>query len=244
MEGKKDMIEKLRREINSLQGYKAASDQQLPDIGLNAIMQHFPGGAFPLGTIHEFINTYEESAGATGAFISGILSALMGKGGAAIWISTARTLFPLAIARFGIEPHQIVFIDVQSGKQALWVLEEALKHEQFAGVVAELSDLSFDQSRRLQLACEKSKVTGFLIRTDPKRIFTTAAAARWIITHLPSQARRNKPGVAAPRWNVELQRVKNGNPGSWKVEWQVDHFTVIPDKQQEIINYNESRNVG
>ena len=37
----------------------------------------------------------------------------------------------------------------------LWVIEEALKCEGLAAVIGEIKELSFTQSRRLQLAVEK-----------------------------------------------------------------------------------------
>jgi protein ImuA len=32
------------------------------------------------------------------------------------------------------------------------------------------------------------------------------------------------PGVGFPKWNVELLKMRNGKPGSWEVEWNINGF--------------------
>jgi protein ImuA len=131
---------------------------------------------------------------------------------------------------FNVEPDQVIFIDLGQDKDVLWVMEEALKCEGLAAVVAELKEISFAQSRRLQLAVENSKVTGFLLRTDPRKLGTTTCVARWQITHLPSEPEGGLPGVGFPRWQVELLKVRNGIPGTWKLEWVDGCFVPISEK--------------
>jgi protein ImuA len=84
----------------------------------------------------------------------------------------------------------------------LWVTEEALKCEGVATVICETKDLSFTESQRLQLAVEKSHVTGFVFRKDVKKINTTACVTRWQIRPVRSQLRTGMPGVGHPRWQV------------------------------------------
>jgi len=244
MSGKKEVIEKLQREILSLQGYKAPVDAIIPDFGLKPITDAFPNQILPIGALHEFVINDPESAAASGGFLSGLLAVLAEKTRSCVWISKARTLFPMAIARYGLDPDRIIFIDVQTDKQVLWVTEEALKCSALAAVVAEIRDLDLNQSRRLQLACEHSQVTGFLMRTDPQRMASSICAARWQITPLPSEQRRKKPGVGFPRWNVELLRVRNGLTGSWRVEWQVERFAVIFPSKQDTAEIIQQRNAG
>jgi len=120
---------------------------------------------------------------------------------------------------FDVEPDRVIFIDLQREKDVLWATEEALKCEGLAAVVAELREISFAQSRRLQLAVENSKVTGFILRNDLRKLTATTCVARWQVTPLPSGVADDLPGVGFPRWQVDLLRVRNGSPGSWKLEW-------------------------
>ncbi|MDB5021005.1 MAG: Error-prone repair protein ImuA, partial [Pedobacter sp.] len=176
---------------------------------------------------HEFLTEAPEHAASSAGFISGLLNVLMQQGGACLWISVDRTIFPPALKAFGVEPDRIIFIDLRHEKDVLWAMEEALKCEGLSAVVAEARDINLTASRRLQLAVEQSKVTGFILRNDPRKLSTTACVARWRITPLPSVLEEGMPGVGYPRWTVELLKVRNGIPGSWKMEWAAGRFVPI-----------------
>jgi protein ImuA len=138
-------------------------------------------------------------------------------------------LFPPALKAFGIEPDRIIFIDLSKERDVLWAMEEALKCEGLAAVVGEIQDISFTASRRLQLAVEQSRVTGFILRHHPRNLNTIACVARWKITTLPSELEEGMPGVGFPRWNVSLLKIRNGRPGTWNMEWSAGAFHLIPD---------------
>ena len=159
-DAKKDIISKLQKDILQQEGYRSqpADIKRIP--GLENIEAAFPGRFFPTGAIHEFLSFEPEHGAASGGFIAGLLGALMKQGGACLWISTARKVFPVALRTFGVSPDRIIFVNVQYDKEALWVMEEALKCKGLAGIVAEVRELTFMQSRRLQLAVETSHVTG------------------------------------------------------------------------------------
>lgn len=222
-----DIVQQLQREILSLQGLKRTSDSQRLNTGLGVIEKAFPEGIFPVGAVHEFISHIEEDAAATNGFVAGLLGTLMRKGGACLWISTKRTLFPPALKVFGIEPDRIIFVDLPKQKEALWAIEEALKCDVLSAVVGELKELSFTESRRLQLAVEQSRVTGFIHRVQTKSENTVACVTRWKIRPLPSLIEDGMPGVGFPRWNVQLAKVRNGKPGMWQVEWAAGGFRHI-----------------
>ncbi len=131
---------------------------------------------------------------------------------------------------FDVEPHRVIFIDLQREKDVLWAMEEALKCEGLAAVIAEVREISFSQSRRLQLAVESSRVTGFLLRNDARKLSTTTCVARWQVTPLPSELEDELPGVGFPRWQVDLLRVRNGSTGSWKLEWVDGRFVQVDEK--------------
>jgi len=239
---KRDIIDQLRKDILLLEGFKLPEATHTGAFGLGPIEAAFPNGVFPTGTIHEMICPTPEQAAATGGFMSGLLASLMQHGGACLWIGTSRKLFPASLITFNVEPDRVIFIDLNREKDVLWAIEEALKCEGLAAVVGEVSEISFAQSRRLQLAVENSKVTGFLLRNDPKKLGTTTCVARWQITPLPSAPEDELPGVGFPRWQVDLLRVRNGNPGSWKVEWVDGHF--IPIDEEIMSNEISERQAG
>ena len=235
---KSDIIARLQKDILPLQGFKTILNNTVTDVGLGAINDAFPNASFPLGAVHEFISAGAENAAATSGFVAGVLGSLMRSGGAAIWISDSKTIFPPALQSFGIAPDRIIFIDLHKEKEMLWAMEEALKCEDLAAVIAEIPDITFMVSRRLQLAVEQSQVTGFILRRDPRNVNTTACVTRWKISPLPSELTDDMPGVGFPRWNVELLKVRNGKPGNWKIEFVAGRFKQIsrmaairPDQQ-------------
>lgn len=207
------------------------------DMGLGVINAAFPDGCFPLAAVHEFCCTCPENKTATSGFIAGLLSALMKPGGMTIWIAPSKHLFPPAFTAFGIDPGKIIFVNLAREKDLLWMMEEALKCNSLTAVIGEIHQLDFTASRRLQLAVEQSKVTGFLIRqtANPN---TTACVSRWKITAVASQPEDGLPGIGFPRWNVELLKIRNGRPGSWQLEWDTNGFretqpnTAIPYELQ------------
>jgi len=227
---KKAIISRLQQDILQWQGFATPATGASKGIGLGPLESAFPNGVFPTGTIHEMICPTPEQAAATSGLMTGLLGTLMKQGGACLWISTSRKLFPPALTPFDIEPHRVIFIDLQREKDVLWAMEETLKCEGLAAVVAEVREISFAQSRRFQLAVESSKVTGFLLRNDPRKLGATTCVARWQITSLPSETEDGLPGIGFPRWGVDLLRVRNGSPGSWKLEWAEGRFVPIEEK--------------
>lgn len=227
MEGKKEIVIKLQQDILLWQGLKPAAAGKGERVGLGEIEQAFPGGVFPKRAIHEFITVLPEDSAASDGFIAGLLAVLMQDGAACVWVSTARRLFPASLSLFNVEPERIIFMDVKTEKDVLWITEEALKCEGLAAVVAELGNLSLIESRRLQLAVEESGVTGFILRKDASKAPNTVATARWRISPLPSDTLDGLPGLGFPRWQVELLKVRNGNPGSWVLEWAGDGFEEV-----------------
>ena len=224
--GKRDIIQQLQKDVLSMQGYKRSLGSSCIS-GLGPIEDAFPDKTFQTGAVHELISHVPEDAAATNGFIAGVLGRLMQKDSACLWISTKRTLFPPALKVFGIEPDQIIFVDVAQPREALWAMEEALKCDAITAVVGEISELSFTQSRRMQLAVEESRVTGFIHRYNPRSENTVACVTKWKIKPLPSVLEDGMPGVGFPRWNVQLLKVRNGRPGDWQIEWTAGRYQDV-----------------
>ena len=205
---------------------QSAASRELP-AGLGVIERAFPGGRFPTGVMHEFVSAASEDAAATNGFVSALLSSFPGSG-SCLWISTRRLLFPPALQAFGIAADRIIFLDLSREKEALWAIEEALQCDALSAVVGELSELGFTESRRLQLAVEQSRVTGFIHRYRPRNQNAIATASRWCIKPLSSGHADGLPGLGKPRWQVQLLKVRNGRPGAWPLEWTGSGFRQIP----------------
>lgn len=240
---KTSIISQLEKQILPLEGFKKLSTDNNVNIGFRPIENAFPNAAFPLGCIHEFISNTANDISATNGFISCLLSKLMHLGGACVWISTSRTLFPAALKGFGIDPEQVIFIDLKNQKDVLYATEEALKCNKITAVLSDIKDIGFKESRRFQLATEQSRVTGFILRNQSRSVNTIACVSRWRITSLPSALEDTMPGVGFPRWHVELLKVRNGTPGNWKIEWAATSFKEIKENITEL-PYAQTLKVG
>lgn len=238
---KQHIIQQLQKEVLSMQRLKKDSGSCF-DTGLWEVEKAFPDQTFPLGAVHEFISNAKENAAATNGFMAGLLGRLIKKG-TAVWVSNKRTIYPPALKNYGIDPERIIFIDLWKQKEVLWAIEEALKCDAVAAVIGELSELSFTESRRLQLAVEQSKVTGFIHRYNPSTENVTACVSRWRISPLSSSISGALPGVGFSRWNVQLVKVRNGKPGSWQVEWAAGQFRHI-DRQTFSVTEAIKRKTG
>jgi protein ImuA len=233
------IIQHLQQQILQWEGYKPPLPGQRNTLGLGPLENAFPNSVFPLSTVHEMVCASSEQAAASGGLVTGVLSLLLQPGGVCVWIGRDRRLFAPALATFGVAPHQVIFISLGKDQDTLWVMEEALKCPGLTAVVCELRDMDFKQSRRFQLAVEHSRVTGFVMRNAAHKPGSTACAARWQVTPLPSADLNGLPGVGFMRWQVDLLKVRNGQTGSWILEWHEGRFKPVTE-----ILIQQERQVG
>ncbi|HYF71023.1 MAG TPA: Error-prone repair protein ImuA [Ohtaekwangia sp.] len=223
---KSQILSVLKQDILRLEGFTTVNHHAV-STGLDVIKEAFPNTSFPLGCIHEFLANSLEDCAVTEGFLAGLLSSFLSKHGTLLWISASRKLFVPSLTPFGISPERFIFIDVAKEKDVLWAMDEALKCKSIAAVVGEVKEVSFNESRRFQLAAEQSQVTGFLVRHNARKVNTTACVSRWKISTLPSEAIDTLPGIGNPRWHVELLKIRSGKPQCWDIEWTEGKFVSI-----------------
>lgn len=234
------LLARLRKEILPLEGLSPRSNTLPVDVGLGRIRFAFPTNQFPTAAVHEFLTTGPETVSASAGFVGGLVSALAQDKGITVWISSSGLVYPPALKAVGLLPHQVIFIQPRKEKELLWAAEEALKCKGLSAVVCETTSLDFTTSRRLQLAVESSGVTGFMLRSHSKIMHSTACVTRWRIVPLASTNEEGMPGVGFPRWQVELLKVRNGQPGVWQVEWREGRF-VQPGKTAAIVRHLQTQ---
>lgn len=240
-EAKREIAKALQAKINALQGLGRPSGNAAT-AAFSPFAAAFPGHTFPTGTIHEFVSYEPADAASSSGFITALTGKFMKDGGLCLWVSNGSKVFPAALKHFGLQPDRIVFINAPKLKDALWIIEEALKCEALTAVIAEIRELGFTESRRLQLAAEQSGVTGFIHRICPYAENATACTARWKITSLPATTHDGLPGVGHCSWEVQLLKVRNGRPASWKVTFSGGRFVENPEKQTATTHHE--RNTG
>ncbi|ATL48992.1 Error-prone repair protein ImuA [Chitinophaga caeni] len=237
-ETKKSIIEKLQRQILELQGIRDTGTSKVK--GLGEVEKAFPNGTFPTGVIHEFTSNEYGGYVATHGFIAALLGKLMAQGGPCLWVSRNRRAAPGGLAAFGIPPERVIFIDLDRDKDLLWTIEEALKCPGLSAVVGEVGNLDFNASRRLQLAVEESRVTGFIHCCRPAYLQQTTSVARWRIAPLPSWLPDGMPGIGHPCWRVELLKVRSGKPGTWDIQYAAGQLRHLDRQSVTAATYLEN----
>ena len=216
--GRRALFADLRERIESLES--STRRRSALSFGVHDVDRHLPVHGLALGCLHEFAGAspaFEHAAGPI-SFVAGILARLKGP---VLWCLARRDLFAPGLAGVGLSPERVVYAETYKEADVLRLVEEGLRSPGLVGVVGEVSRISFDASRRLQLASEASGVTAFLVRrwkaaSETELGRPTAAVTRWRITSLPS-VELASPGVGRSRWRVDLLRCRGAEPSSWIV---------------------------
>jgi protein ImuA len=134
------------------------------------------------------------------------------------WVRERGRPFAQGLARFGLEPHRLIWVRAEWEAEALWTLEEALKSGAVAGGLVCAERPPFVTTRRLEFAARAGKAAGVILRAGPADDLS-AARRRWRIAArpcAPDPFDANAPG--APRLRAELTRRRDGPPGAWDLE--------------------------
>jgi protein ImuA len=210
------VLEDLRARIARIEG--AGVRHAAVPFGVDALDARLPGGGIATGALHEIAGGTDlaDDASAT-IFLAGILARIEGP---VLWCLRWRDLFAPALHLAGLHPDRVIHVEAGSDANVLLAMEECLRHAGLGGVVGEIGKYSTTASKRLQLAAEGSGVAAFVFRRSSKadqEAEGTAAVTRWRITAAPSED-LGIPSLGRPRWRVELERVRGGNPHAWIVE--------------------------
>lgn len=214
-------IAELRQFLARAESHDRAEGAALP-FGIVDVDQRLPGGGLALGRLHEVMEggPASEYAGIAALFTAGILARLSGP---VLWCLRGRDLFAPALARIGLHHERVIYCETWKDRDVLPAMEEGLACKGLAGVVGEVTRLSLIASRRLQLCAGASGVTALAIRRwrhAGERSLAeepTAASTRWRVSPRPSLA-TGFEGLPRQLWNVELLRVRGGEPHSWILE--------------------------
>jgi protein ImuA len=228
----------LRAKIAAIEA-GGRSDAAVLPFGEAAIDGCLPGGGLPLGGWHEVAaeGLEVETAAAPAAFTALMAAPLAAPypatgqvagrpGGEVVWVLRRDDLWAPGLAGLGLDPERLICVCVRDEAEVLAVMEDALSTTGVAAVVGEVEAADLTAGRRLQLACEKQRATGFLIRRRPfgglarKPATGSAAATRWRVASAPSEPPAGEFGLGAPRFRVTLERTRGGRTGTWLLEAQ------------------------
>lgn len=207
------MLDDRRDRIAHLEGGSSRRASVLP-FGVTEIDDRLPGGGLAYGALHEV------AAGGAGTvdgavaalFVAGIAARSKGK---VLWCLTRPDLFAPALSQAGLHPDRVIYCEADKEEDVLASMEEGLAFGGLAAVVGELVRLPMTQSRRLQLAAEKTGTMGLVVRRWRRQTEAadfgnpTASTTKWRVSVLSSEP-LPVAGVGRARWLAELMRVKAG----------------------------------
>ncbi|WP_159006264.1 damage-inducible mutagenesis protein [Bradyrhizobium sp. S69] len=210
-------VAELRRWLERAERRGHAPGLLLP-FGVGELDGHLPGGGLRLGHLHEVVEggaaaTY---AGLATLFAAGIAARLHGP---VLWCLRGRDLFAPALARVGLHPDRVIYCETWKDRDVLPAMEEGLRCKGLAAVIGEVTQLSLNASRRLQLCAEETGVTALVIRrwrnTKEKGLAgePNAANSRWRVSPHPSNEEMEDMG--RQQWRVELVRARGGEAREW-----------------------------
>lgn len=229
-------IEILRGMLAKLEAQQAASGM-LPraDTGhagarnglqLGDLDAHLPGGGLPVGVLNEITAEYAHRPAAYGFTFALMAKAQKMRSGPAILVLSRRALrdfghpYGHGLSQFGLDVSALILVEADKDNDALWAIEEALRAQGCASIVAGAITGSVDltQARRLNLAALATGTPLALLRTG--KADAGPAATRWRIATAPA-GKDHSGGFHRWRWQASLERCRNGRPGHWLIEW--DH---------------------
>ena len=218
------IVQQLRRLLPGVQGARKA----LP-FGLAAIDSRLPDAGLTAGALHEIVPAAQAALPAALGFVAALLARLPRAFPIVLvlpaygWRSYGRPrghgFSGHGFNSLGLDPARLVLVETAQRKETLWALAEALHSAAPAAVAGLIDRLDLKTSQKLQLAANDGGLPLFLIR-PAHTLEASAAATRWRIG--AAKAARDRFGrITQARWQVNLERCRNGRPGEWVVEY--DH---------------------
>jgi protein ImuA len=245
-------IAKLRETLAKIErgpdGSGLPTHASLP-LGLTDIDTCMPGSGLATGALHEMVAASHNDRSAAIGFALALMSLATRTrprcGPPMLVLSRPAlrdfgTLYAHGLTGLGLDAGHVLLIETRSDKDALWAIEETLRSSVRPALVLGLIDgcgtitahAALTQSRRLSLAAASSS-TPLVLSQAPRAEAATAAITRWRVS-AARQERASQPEAlfGRPRWNIALERCRNGRTGQWTIEW--DHAAYRFHLAQEL----------
>jgi protein ImuA len=235
-------LAQLRGLLARQAGWREDVHAGLP-FGLAALDSHLPNGGLACGALHEIVPTMQAALPAAFGFVVAILARLSSSYGDGladsertdahchrtkrriVFVMPAHTLRQCGrlsghgLNSLGLDPRRAILVETAHWQDSLWALVEALRSTAPQAVAGMIDRLDLKTSQKLHLAAADAGLPLLLLRPS-RTLESSAAATRWRIG-AAAGARDRFGSYACARWQVQLERCRNGRPGEWVVEY--DH---------------------
>jgi protein ImuA len=187
-------------------------------------------------TLSELFAASPRDGGATGFLLAQLGQAEQGRGAPLLWVQERMAILEGGrIYPPGLEIAELIHVEANDARAALWAMEEGLRCSALGGVIGEIwgdpRALDFTATRRLAVAAERSGVPAWLVRLGG-RANLSGARMRWRVASapsLPDELDARAPGEAV--WEAELFRTRGAAPGRWvtaRDPANLQHLVALP----------------
>lgn len=230
-----DLLQRVERSGRRVKQEKVAS-------GCPPLDRLLPQQGFARGWLVEWFSSGPGSAASTLALIAAREACR--QGGVLVVVDREGTFYPPAAAAWQIDLQSMIVVRPQNDKDEHWALDQALRCEHVAAVMAWPRRLHGHTFRRLQLAAEASGCLGLLVRPSSARREPSWANVRMLVSprgekgvgpHLCEAPKGPVPGKRgptpfsppfSPSWRLRVQLLRcRGRFGDNSIELQIDHQT-------------------
>lgn len=227
-----DVLQQLAREIQQLEtAGRATINQAISSAGCPALDACLPDGGYAAGSVVEYLRSGPACGASTLAWAAAA-EALAVSSGFLVVVDTLHNIYPPALTSHGIDLTQVILVRPESQADAIWAVDQSLRTQGVAAVVAELERIDDRSARRLQLAAESGAGLALLLRSAAARQQPSWAEVQWLVRTVAERtsplARVDKlskvAGQTNRRFEVQLARVRGGKVGS-RVTLEVDSLT-------------------
>jgi protein ImuA len=201
-----------------LVGTDSAQEQERTErisTGCLALDQRLPYGGLRRGSLVEWLS--DEPGCGAGVFALSAAREAQRDGGALVVVDRSGAFYPPAAAARRLDLTSLVVVHPANDRDEQWALDQALRCEHVAAVLAwprRLDDRAF---RRLQLAAETSGAMGLLLRPSSAEREPSWADVRILVTPRSSQA--------GWRLGLRLLYCRRRFQDEWEIDVEIDELT-------------------
>jgi hypothetical protein len=127
--------------------------------------------------------------------------------GAIVWCDPQGKLYPPAVAAMGVPLDRLFVLRPKTIPDENWAIAECLRCRGVSATIASPRRLSRIEARRFQLAAERGRGIGILLRPYDRTAHIYSAATRWLVA--PQRGLRT-----VQRWRIELIHGHGGQIGN------------------------------
>jgi len=204
-----EIVAQLRRNISTIhRSYRPRQGQKFP-IDIPEVMDLFPGGQLPYGSIMEWFTETHGTEAESLSLRIGWSACLRNR--FLVIVDPCFEIYPPGLSQLGIDLNRVVFVHPATKSDMLWTIDQALRCSAVGAVWSYLESLDPINHRRYQLASECGGTVGIFVRPLRARKESSWAEFRLLVQpvafpagEIGSQCRRiqvtllRAPGLSEP----------------------------------------------